>query len=133
MRFSELSAYFEKLEKTSSRLELIDILSDLFKESSKNEIDKIIYLTQGRIAPFFEPIEIGMAEKNVASALAQSHGLSREYVLKEYSRLGDMGSVASLLSSKIKAQKSKITVGEVFEILTKIAKTSGEGTVEKRQ
>lgn len=133
MQFSELSSYFDKLESTSSRLALIDILSDLFKHSSKEEIEKIVYLTQGRIAPFFEATEIGMAEKTVASAIAASLNIKREEVLKQYSKLGDMGLAMQSLKSKIKNQKSKITVNEVFEILTKIAKTSGEGTVEKRQ
>lgn len=140
MTFATLSEYFEKLEATSSRLVLIDILAELFKNSSKDEIDKIVYLTQGRIAPFFEPIEIGMADKTVAQSLALAYDSTKENVLKLYRKLGDMGSVASLLSSKFllrseasKIQNSKLTVGEVFDVLTKIAKTSGEGTVEKRQ
>ena len=33
--------------------------------------------------------------------------------------IGDMGSVASLLNLKLKTKKSKLTVGDVFEILTK--------------
>ncbi|RJQ38169.1 ATP-dependent DNA ligase [Candidatus Microgenomates bacterium] len=132
MTFSKLSSYFEKMESTSSRLALIDILSDLLKHSSAFEIDKIIYLTQGRIAPFFEATEIGMADKTVASAAAIAYETTKEDVLKLYQKLGDMGMVASLLSSKIKAQKSKITVEDVFNILLQIAKTSGGGTVEKR-
>ena len=68
MTFAKLASYFEKLEETSSRLALIDILSDLFKHSSEDEIDKIIYLTQGRIAPFYEATEIGMADKTAPSA-----------------------------------------------------------------
>ncbi|OGH24514.1 MAG: DNA ligase [Candidatus Levybacteria bacterium RIFCSPLOWO2_01_FULL_39_24] len=149
MLFSTLSSYFEKLEATASRLALIDILADLFKHSSKEEIEKIIYLTQGRIAPFFEATEIGMAEKQVASAIAASLNLKREEVLKSYSKLGDMGLAMQSLNLKIKNQKSKIvhltlldldtdskkplSVQEVLEVLTQIAKTSGLGTVEKRQ
>ena len=133
MLFSRLSTYFEKLESTSSRLALIDILSDLFLHSSKEEIEKIVYLTQGRIAPFFEATEIGMAEKQVAGAMATAFNINRETVLKLYAKLGDMGAVAEQLNSKLKTQNSKLSVGEVFDILTKIAKTSGEGTVEKRQ
>lgn len=133
MLFSELSSYFEKLEKTSSRLALIDILADLFKHSEASEIEKIVYLTQGRIAPFFEATEIGMAEKQVAGAIAASLNIKREEVLRLYADLGDMGSVASQLNSKLKTQKSKLTVGEVFDVLIQIAKTSGNGTVEKRQ
>ncbi len=133
MTFSKLSSYFDKLESTSSRLILIEILSDLFKHSGASEIEKIIYLTQGRIAPFFEATEIGMAEKQVAGAIAASLDIKREEVLTLYTKLGDMGKAAEQLSSKLKTQSSKLTVAEVFEILFKIAKTSGEGTVEKRQ
>ncbi len=133
MTFQKLSTYFEKLEGTASRLTLIAILSDLFKHTSKEEIDKVIYLTQGRIAPFFEATEIGMAEKTVASAVAVSLDIDRGVVLNLYTKLGDMGLAVQQLNSKLKTQNSKITVREVFEILTQIAKTSGEGTVEKRQ
>ncbi len=133
MTFSKLSSYFEKLEKTASRLSLIEILSDLFKQSSKEEIEKIVYLTQGRIAPFFEPTEIGMADKTVAQAIARAYGSDKEKVLKEYSKLGDMGLAVEAISSREKTNNSTISVSDVFEILTHIAKTSGEGTVEKRQ
>ncbi|MEK7450957.1 MAG: ATP-dependent DNA ligase [Patescibacteria group bacterium] len=132
MTFQELSLYFEKLEATASRLALIDILSDLFKNSSKEEIQKIVYLTQGRIAPFFEATEIGMAEKNVAEAIARAYGSSKAEVLELYSKLGDIGAVVTQLNSKLKIKNSKLTVPEVFETLTEIAKTKGEGTVEKR-
>ena len=131
MKFSTLTKYFEKLEETSSRLILIDILSDLFKHTDNEEIDKIIYLTQGRIAPFFAPVEIGMADKTVADALGRAFGESKEKVLKMYSKAGDIGLVALELSSTIK-QNSTIAGAEVFEILTEIAGTSGAGTVEKR-
>ncbi len=98
MTFQELAKYFEKLEETSSRLALIDILSELFKKSAKEEIERIVYLTQGRIAPFFEATEIGMAEKNVAEAIARAYGSSKTEVLKFYSKLGDMGAVVIKLS-----------------------------------
>jgi DNA ligase 1 len=132
MKFSKLVNYFEKLEETSSRLILIDILSDLFKNTDKEEIDKIIYLTQGRIAPFFAPVEIGMADKTVADALGRAFNETKENVLKMYSRIGDIGLVAQQLSSKFKIQNSKLTVEDVFKTLTEIAGTSGVGTVEKR-
>lgn len=140
MLFQELTKYFEKLENTASRLALIEILSELFKKIASNatdapEIEKIVYLIQGRLAPFFVPIEIGMAEKTVAQAIANAYGLSREEVLKNYQDLGDMGLVAERLNIKYKISNIKypIGVGEVFDILNEIANTKGEGTVEKRQ
>lgn len=130
MKFSEFSEYLEKLEATSSRLSLIEILSELFKKTPEKEIEEIVYLIQGRIAPFFAPIEIGMAEKNVAGSIGIAYGSDKDKVLSLYSKLGDMGKAAQELSN---SKSSNITVSEVFEILTQIAKTSGEGTVEKRQ
>jgi DNA ligase-1 len=133
MEFRKLTQYFEKLEGTSSRLALIEILSDLFKKTPASEIEKIVYLIQGRLAPFFAPIEIGMAEKTVAEALALAYGSTKEEVLKEFNRLGDMGLVAEQLNSKFKIQNSKLTVSEVVNVLIEIANTKGNGTVEKRQ
>lgn len=135
MTFSELSQYFEKLEETSSRLALIDILAALYKNAHKDEIGMIIYLTQGRVGPFFEPIEIGMADKTVASAIAAAFSIEREEVLKLYAKLGDMGFVAKEQRSKTKIQNAKkheLSVTAVFNSLRVIAKTSGEGTVEKK-
>ncbi|MCL4365854.1 ATP-dependent DNA ligase, partial [Patescibacteria group bacterium] len=132
MLFSKLAEYFEKLEQTSSRLALIDILSDLFSEVEFSEIGHVAYLIQGRVAPFFEPLEIGMSDKTVAASIARAYGVKREDVLKEYGQLGDLGLVAQQLNSKFKIQNSKLTVNEVFETLREIAKTTGEGTVEKK-
>jgi DNA ligase-1 len=130
MTFSTLVEYLEKLEATSSRLALIDILADLYKNAPKEEIDRIIYLTQGRVGPFYAPIEIGMADKTVADAIARAFDSTKEEVLKLYNKLGDMGQAAEQLNTASKS--SKLTVEEVFKTLTEIAKTSGEGTVEKR-
>ena len=133
MKFQELTSYFEKLEKTSSRLTLIEILSELFKKTPVAEIEEIVYLIQGRLAPFFVPLEIGMAEKSVASSIASAYGFSKEEVLKLYQKLGDMGLVALQLSQTSKIKSQNLTVDQVFKILTEIANTKGEGTVEKRQ
>ncbi len=141
MKFEDLSKYFEKLEATSSRLALIEILSELFKDKNiqdSDEIEKIIYLLQGRIAPFFEPIEMGMAEKTVAESIAQaSYGLyNRDAVLRKYSELGDLGKVAQEIAGqnlqKRKLKPGNLTVTQVFGRLKEIAQTSGNGTVETR-
>src|SRR5258706_15720098 len=133
MTFSHLAQYFEKLEKTSSRLELISILSQLFKEiDSSDEIEKVIYLVQGRIAPFYEALEIGMAEKTVAEAIARAYNANREEVLREFDRLGDMGKTAQQVAQGPKIKDKGLKIDEVFGVLTEIAKTSGDGTVGKR-
>ena len=135
MQFSRLAEYFEKLEETSSRLSLIDILSELFRETKDNEIKEIVYLIQGRVAPFYEAIEIGMSEKLVAQSIARAYGIEREEVLKEYGKVGDLGVVAlrlAMLAQGKHHKETNLSVKEVFDALLEIAKTQGEGTVEKR-
>jgi len=131
MKFKDLTKYFEKLEQTSSRLSLIEILSELLKKTPAEEIDKISYLIQGRLAPFFVPLEIGMAEKTVAKAIAQAYGVTSDEVTRQFNSLGDMGLAAQKFA--VKSKGTDITVNEIHKTLTEIAKTSGEGTVKKRQ
>src|SRR4030042_6268476 len=102
MHFSTLSNYFEKLEATPKRLEIIDILSKLFKEAKADEIGKICYLIQGRVAPFFEPVEIGMAESMVAQAVGRSFNKSKDEVIKLYRQKGNMGIVAKELAQRLR-------------------------------
>src|SRR3984957_735819 len=133
MTFATLASHFEKLESTSSRLELISILSELFKVSNDpQEISEICYLVQGRIAPFYEPLEIGMADKMVTQSIAQAYGTDKEKVWEVYQRVGDKGLLALKFSKNVKYTKQEVTVKEVFDVLTSIAKTSGEGSVEKK-
>src|SRR3989344_8665832 len=108
MKFSRLANYYEKLGATSKRLELVDILSKLFKESDADEIGKICYLIQGRVAPFFEPVELGMAESLAAQAIGRAFDESKEDVLKLYRSKGNMGLAAGELAEKIKNKKLKI-------------------------
>ncbi|MDO8429560.1 MAG: ATP-dependent DNA ligase [Candidatus Daviesbacteria bacterium] len=132
MRFSKLAEYLEKLEATPSRLSLINILSELFLVVEEKEIAKVVYLISGRVAPFYLPIEMGMAEKNIAASIARAYGVEREEVLRRYGQVGDLGKVAEELSSKLKIQSSKLEVSDVFNTLLEIAKSTGEGTVEKK-
>lgn len=132
MTFGKLSEYFEKLEGTSSRLALIDILCDLFKEVKVTEVAQVSYLLQGRVAPFYEPIEMGMSEKLVASAVAKAYGSTKEEVLKRFSRVGDIGKVAQQLSDELRVKSDESSIDKVFQTLTEIANAKGDGTVEKK-
>jgi ATP-dependent DNA ligase len=132
MYFSTLATYFDKLEANSSRLTLIDILAELFKHTTANNMPQVIYLLQGRIAPFFEPVEIGMADKTVSQAIADAYKEPKEKVWEMYQKAGDIGLVVAKLSAKCKVQSAKLSVQKIIETLAKIANTSGDGTVEKR-
>jgi DNA ligase-1 len=131
MTFAELSGYLDRMESTSSRTELVKTLAELYTKSSPDEIQPLTYLIQGRLVPFFEPIEIGLGEKLVIRAIAQAFGKPTDEVAKLFGRLGDLGQVASTLSAH--GSSTALPITEVHERLMEIAVASGAGSVEKKQ
>lgn len=133
MLFADFAIYLQKLENTPSRNQMIEVLADLFKEASEAEIGKICYLCQGRVAPLFEPLEFGMADKMVLRALSVAYNVPSQEINRSFGQKGDIGIVAEELASKGKTTKrGKLTVSAVFETLLKIVKFSGLGSVEQK-
>jgi DNA ligase-1 len=134
MKFSELSKYLEKLEKTSSRIEITLILANLFKKANKEEIDKITYLLLGQLAPSYRGIVFNLAERMMLEVIAKAYGLEKEKVVEIYRKEGDLGNTASLLAfrKKIKDRNLNLSVTRVYERLVEIAKDEGEKSQERK-
>lgn len=133
MQFSDLASYFQRFEDTSSRLALIETLAELFASIRiPAEIEQVCFLVQGRVAPPFEPLEIGMADKTVARAIARAYHTPAAAVTALYDRLGDLGVVAERCNTQAGGRETAVTVDEVFNTLSTIAGTGGKGAIEKR-
>lgn len=135
MLFSQLAEVFEKLEVTSKRLEMFEILSEFFKRVSKDDADKVVYLCEEQLLPPFKGLEMGMAEKMVEKALAKVSAKSTEEINKLYKKLGDLGLVAQEVLAKKRATlfSSKApAISEVYAHLFKIAQTTGSGSVDRK-
>jgi len=133
VEFANLAHTFEELERTSSRLTLIELLTRLFRSIERpEEIQQVCYLVQGRVAPFFEALEMGMAEKSVTRSIAQASHTTPEHIAALYAMLGDLGAVAGQVKRETKSAPSILSVDEVFEELRAIALTSGKGAVEQK-
>ena len=131
MDFSIIAEIFEKMEKTTKRIELTNILVELLKKTPKNIIPNAVYLLQGVIRPNFEGIELGVAEKLAIHAISKSSGISIKKIEDDYKKGGDLGLTASNIL-KLKTQTTfaveKITLERVYETLFKIAKLGGKGS-----
>ena len=133
MEFSRLAQTFEELEGTSSRLTLIGLLTQLFRSIERpEEIEQVCYLVQGRIAPFFVALEMGMAEKSVTKSLALAYHTTPDHVEALYATLGDLGLVAGQVSSEAESVPTVLSVNEVFVGLKAIAQTAGKGAIEQK-
>ncbi|HUE69100.1 MAG TPA: hypothetical protein VMP38_13005, partial [Candidatus Acidoferrum sp.] len=127
MNFAELSTYLDRMEATRSRNELVKTLAELYTRTSSDEVEPVTYLIQGRLVPFFEPVEIGMGEKLVMAAIAQAAHRPAPEVTQLFNTRGDLGLVAEGLEIQTGDKTPSIT--EVHARLMAIAASSGAGSV----
>jgi DNA ligase-1 len=133
LEYSLIADAYEKIESTTKRLEMTDLLVDILKKTSKDIIDKVVYLTQGRIYPDFVGLEIGVAEKLAMKALARASGRSEKEIEEDLKITGDIGETAQKFMAKkrqVTFFQQPLTVQKVYETLDKMAKTSGSGAVD---
>ena len=131
MEFSIIAEIFERMESTTKRIELTNLLVELLKKTPKKIIPNAVYLLQGIIRPNFEGVELGVAEKLAIRAISKSSGLSIKKIEEDYKKCGDLGLTASNIL-KLKTQTTftaeKITLERVYETLFRIAKLGGKGS-----
>ena len=131
MEFSVIARTFERMEKTKKRLELTDILVELFKNIPQEIVSNVVYLLQGIIRPQFEGVELGIAERLAIKAISKSSGLTIKKIEDDYNKGGDLGETASnMLKQKTQTTFSTetITLEKVYETLFKIANLGGKGS-----
>jgi DNA ligase-1 len=134
--YSLVAECYERLEGISGRNEMTDVLADLFTRTPRDELPMLVYMTQGKLRPDYEGVEVGLAEKMALRAIGTVSGLAPEAVRKSYVGAGDIGLVAERLL-KVKPQRSlfpeQLTLERVYLTLLRIAHQGGEGSVEAKQ
>jgi len=135
MLFNILTTYYERLERVTRRLEMVDLLVELFSQTPKDVIDKVAYMTLGTLYPAYVGVELGVAEKLALKAIKRISGAKDTIISELYSQLGDVGSVAEVLLAK-KVQTTltagQLTVMEVYQSLESIGRAAGPGAQENK-
>jgi len=136
LEYGIIAEAYEKIEGTTKRLEMTDLLVELLKKTPKGIIDKIVYLTQGKIYPDFVGLELGVAEKLAIKALSRASGTKEADLMRLLSKVGDVGEVAEEVMKKKKqatlGARKNLTAERVYEVLDKMAKTQGSGAVDSK-
>jgi DNA ligase-1 len=133
--YSRIVEIYQQIEATTKRLEITKLLVDILKETPSEVVDKVVYLTQGKLYPDYLGIEIGIAEKLAIKALAIVTGVKESRIADEYRRRGDLGDAAEALlagKTQVGLENERLTVEEVYAVLDRIAKSSGPGSVESK-
>lgn len=135
MQFGILAEAFSRLETVTERLEMTAILARLFSQANEENIDKIVYLVQGSIAPPYRGLDFGIGEKLTVQAIAGAFGADPAAVERDYKELGDLGLVAEK-HARNKRQATlfhePLTVERVYTNFYRIATATGAGSQETK-
>jgi DNA ligase 1 len=150
MTIAQLSQYLQKLESTSSRLEITALLAEVFQQLQLKEVRQTCYLLQGQVLPQYYGVEFQISVKTVTKVLARllpSQGESQslfgeseseentKIVEQKYKLLGDLGMVAEEVVKTVSDQKEKgqLSILEVYERLLEIAQDNGAQSQQRKQ
>jgi DNA ligase-1 len=129
MRYGIVAEAYRDLEAASGRLEMIDRLAELVRQTPAELLPTVALLCQGQIAPDFAGVELGLAERLAARAVAQAAGVPVERVMAGLRDTGDLGLGAEQLLEELDPDRpATLEVGTVFDGLHEIARAEGEGS-----
>ena len=151
MNFSQFCQYLQKLEDTSSRLEMTAQLASLFKELQSDEVAVACYLMQGRLVPIYKSLEFQMSDKLLMRAFAkvlsrlapdeslppsnlfdqQDDSLYLKKIVQAYKKIGDLGLTIEALLKDVNQQSSQ-SILDVYQELKVIAKDNGDGSQDRK-
>ncbi|HIP65956.1 MAG TPA: ATP-dependent DNA ligase [Pyrodictium sp.] len=146
MPFKILADILEKLERTTSRTQMILYLVELFKKTPPETIDKVIYILQGKLWPEWKGLpELGVGEKSLTKAAAIALHVSEHVVEQLAKKYGDVGKAIEYLKREKDREVGKpvgllafmpkktgaaeeLTVEKVYDTMARIALATGEGS-----
>ncbi len=151
MNFSQFCQHLQKLEDTSSRLEMTAQLASLFNELEPDEVAVACYLMQGRLVPIYKSLEFQMSDKLLMRAFAkvllkltpdeslptsnlfdqQDDSFYLKKIEQAYKKIGDLGLTIETLLKDDK-QQSNQSILDVYQELKVIAKDGGDGSQDRK-
>lgn len=134
MHYSKLVEVYEKVE-PAKRLEQAYIISEFIKEISLEDLGDTILLIEGRIFPRWDKREIGIASKLMVKAISLASGESKEKIISEWKKTGDLGTVCYNFIKKKKQftlGTQDLTAKKILKNLRELATIEGHGSVDRK-
>jgi DNA ligase 1 len=129
VKYEIVAEAYRDLEGVSSRLALIERLAALIEQTPAELLPVVCYLGQGLIAPEFEGVDLGLAEKMAVRAVAAATGVDAGEVAARVRETGDLGQTAEqLLATAAGGRPAELTVVTVVNTLRQIANAEGAGS-----
>lgn len=135
MQFQKMAELFDQIQQTASRLEMMNQLAGFFEKLSPQDAPAFVYLLQGKLAPDYQNVKIGLGEKFVEQTIAKISGYTQSQVNQKFKQTGDLGETAEHFIAQKKQQSffsATLSLKKVHENLLKIAKSEGTGSQEQK-
>jgi DNA ligase-1 len=101
MQLLEFARYCAQLEEISSRIEMIDLVAGVLPTLDDDELPLFVRFISGRIFPDWSPLKLGIGPSLLYDAITFVVDGTREDVIGEINRLGDVGlAVEKILTRK---------------------------------
>ena len=142
-----VSATFDALDRTRSRLLITGILEYLFRyvaARAPTALEATVFLCTNRVVPAFVPFELGIGGQVIGGAVGDISGRSAAQLRADYNRLGDMGDVAQearagarLITSAFGAgspgPRAVLSIAGVHQALLELGGVRGAQSVERKR
>jgi DNA ligase-1 len=101
MLFMDFSRCCERLEGTSGRLDMIDIIAAELPGLTDEELPVFVRFVMGRVFPDWSPKKLDIGPNLLYESIAYIVGIKKEQVINKINQTGDIGqAVEELLSDK---------------------------------
>ncbi len=137
--FKALAELCEKLEATSKRLIMIDLVADFLKNLESQEVEPAVSMILGRPFPKWSQETLEVSWATLSEIIKRITGVEWSVFMEAFSKTGDVGSATKAVfeESKVKRQATlferTLTIAEVRRSLKAIAEATGYGSREKKE
>lgn len=130
MNFYEVADYFNRIEQTSSRTGMTQLLAEMLKKATPQEASIICNLCLGQLNPPHIGTQFNIANALMARVVAQLLNISADDVQEQLKNVGDLGTVVG--ASYLNTPEKPLTVQQVYDALQAIEQIHGTGSQEEK-
>jgi DNA ligase-1 len=137
--FKALAELCEKLEATTKRLLMINLVADFLRSLEPEEVEPAVSMILGRPFPKWSQQTLEVSWATLSDIIKRITGVEWNVFIEAFSKTGDIGSATKAIfeESKLKRQATlferPLTIVEARRQLEAIAEATGQGSREKKE
>jgi len=137
--FRELCELCEKLEATTKRLLMVDLVANFLKSLQPDEVEPAVSMILGRPFPRWDQRVLEISWATLSGVIKRLTNVSWSSFRNAFSLTGDIGSATKSVFEESKIQRQAtllekpLSILEVRRTFEKIAETSGYGSRERKE